>query len=180
MLVWVIYAQTNVTSCLQVVLSAMSLCTSWHCFWWLHLRDLPKCVCFFPKVVPRVSALGLFTSKCFCDSSMQRESQCFLFPFFFFSFLLQGTQHLFRFFPPLLLSKMAGYAVSKQSLVPINLGFPLRISQTTWVSNDLKQTVHAQTHHKHTLTHGHTCTHVLKSNMEIFVLPPFPCLALVL
>lgn len=96
MLVWVIYAQTNVAPRLQVVLSAMSLCTSRQCFWWLHLRDLPKCVCFFPKVVSRVSALGLFTSKCFCDSPKQHESQCFLFPFYYFflPFLFQGTQHL--------------------------------------------------------------------------------------
>lgn len=53
-------------------------------FWWLHLRDLPKCVCFFPKVVPTVSALGLFTSKCFCDSPKQHETPCSLFPFLFF------------------------------------------------------------------------------------------------
>lgn len=84
MLVWVIYAQTNVAPRLQVVLSTTSLCTSRQCFWWLHLRDLPKCVCFFPKVVSRVSALGLFTSKCFCDSPKRHESQCFLFPFYYF------------------------------------------------------------------------------------------------
>lgn len=97
MLVWVIYAQTNVAPRLQVVLSATSLCTSRQCFWWLHLRDLPKCVCSPPsKVVSRVSALGLFTSKCFCDSPKQHESQCFFFtsPFlfpFYFLFVSRNT-----------------------------------------------------------------------------------------
>jgi len=153
MLVWVIYAQTNVTSRLQVVLSATFLCTSRQCFWWLHLRDLPKWVCFFPKVLSRVSALGLFTSKCFCDSpKQQHKTPCFKFPFFPFSYREHCIFYL-ELPPPFpLLSKMVGKAVSKQSLVPINLWFPLRNPQTSRVPDDLKQTAHA-----------HSDTHALVS-----------------
>lgn len=114
-------------------------------------RFAQMCRLFFPKAVPRVSAVGLFTSKCFCDSPKQHGSLCFLFPFFSF-FCYKDL--LFSFFFPPLVSKMAGCAVSKQSLVPINLWFPLRNPQTSRVLKDLKQTVHAQTHCAHTHTHA--------------------------
>lgn len=154
MLVWVIYAQTNVTTRLQVVFTATSLCTSRHCFWWLHLRDLPKCVSVFPKVVFRVSAQGLFTSKC-CDSHKKHKSQWFLFLFSSSFFILQGTWHLaFCFFP---CSVSLKWAVSKQSLVPINLWFPLRDSQTSRVLKFLKRSS-VRTRSRCAHTHTQICT----------------------
>lgn len=176
MLVWVIYAQTNVIPRLQVVLSATSLCTSRHCFWWLHLRDLPKCVCFFPKVVPRVSALGLFTSKCFCDSPKQLESQCFSVSFLFIYFFCCKERSVCYFVPP---PPCSPKWLDRLSVNKVE--FPLT-SDSLW---EIHKQVESRTTsnklymHRH-IVRTHTCTHVLKNNMEIFVLPPFPCLALVL
>lgn len=124
MLVWVIYAQTSVTARLQVVFTATSHRTSRHCFWWLHLRDLPNCVSVFPKVGPRVSAQGLFTSKRFCDSLKKHKSHEFpfflLFPFFFYE--EHPVWNINNFFLLLFsLSLSPVLAASKQSLVPINL-----------------------------------------------------------